>query len=84
MLLSDPAKILQEEGLEVPPGVEIRVLEETENVRYLMLPLRPSSEELSEDLLTGAAGGRAYPSEQGDSYGGVCIISAPKRPPFSA
>ena len=50
--VSDPHGVLAEFGLELGDDVELRVLDSTADVRYLVLPLRPvGSEELSEDEL---------------------------------
>ena len=58
-LLADPAAVLTEHGMEVPPGVRCRVMEDTATLRHLTLPLRPGSRETSEEdlLLLGAVGG---------------------------
>jgi hypothetical protein len=37
-LLADPAAVLKEHGLEVPPGVEIKVVEDSAKVLHLPLP----------------------------------------------
>jgi hypothetical protein len=50
-LLSDPATSLRAQGVPIPQGVEVRILEDTENVRYLVLPVKPPSEELMEEQL---------------------------------
>ena len=55
-LLSDPAAVLKEQGIDVGPGVEVRVVENTENVVYLALPPQPS-EGLSDEQLDQVAGG---------------------------
>lgn len=48
----DPRGVLREFGLEVPEDVEVRVWDSTAEVRYLVLPERPSgSEKLSEEAL---------------------------------
>ena len=45
----DPRSVLKEFGLEIPPDVQIRVWDSTAEVRYLVLPERPSgTEKLSE------------------------------------
>src|SRR5262249_13806738 len=57
-LLTDPAAVLAEHGIEVPAGAEVRVLEVTEDVRYFMLPPKPGSVmELNEGELAAVAGG---------------------------
>jgi hypothetical protein len=45
-LLSEPTEVLQEEGLETPPGVEIRMLENTDNLLYMVLPAKPDGVEV--------------------------------------
>ena len=39
--VSDPRGVLAEFGLEPEPGVEVRVLDSTADIRYLVLPRRP-------------------------------------------
>ena len=58
-LLSEPAEILREEGLETPPGVEIRMVENTDNVFHFVLPAKPAGDEISDDELERVAGGGA-------------------------
>jgi Nitrile hydratase, alpha chain len=55
-LKADPAAVLAAEGLEAEPGVELRVVENTGNLVYLVVPAAPS-EELSDDALETVAGG---------------------------
>jgi hypothetical protein len=58
-LLADPrAAIAAETGASVPPGLEIRVVEETPTVRYLVLPLNTT--QLSDEQLDQAAGGMCW------------------------
>jgi nitrile hydratase len=48
----DPRGVLYEFGLELPADVEVRVWDSTAELRYLVLPERPTgSEELSEEAL---------------------------------
>jgi nitrile hydratase len=48
----DPRGVLRDFGLEVPEDVEVRVWDSTAELRYLVLPERPSgSENLSEEQL---------------------------------
>jgi hypothetical protein len=56
-LIADPAAVLKEAGLEVPEGVKVKVVEDTDTVMHLVLPPKPSEDELSEEQLSQAAGG---------------------------
>ncbi|MEE8158404.1 MAG: nitrile hydratase subunit alpha [Dehalococcoidia bacterium] len=48
----DPRGVMREFGLELDPGVEVRVLDSTADIRYLVLPRRPDGTEgLSEEEL---------------------------------
>lgn len=49
-LIADPASVLQEYGIEVPQGVELNVVEDTDQVRHLILPPSPSDDLSDEDL----------------------------------
>jgi len=50
--VSDPRGVLAEFGLELPAHVELRVLDSTADVRYLVIPARPpGTEGMSEDEL---------------------------------
>jgi len=48
-LRSDPAGVLRSEGVRIPQGVEIRLMEDTENVRHIVLPMKPSVQEITEE-----------------------------------
>jgi hypothetical protein len=54
-LLSDPQSVLQEHGVQVPAGQQVRVVENTDQVVHLVLPQRPR--ELSAEQLDAVAGG---------------------------
>jgi hypothetical protein len=56
-LLADPAAVLKEHGLLVPAGKQIKVVENTDKVIHLTIPLAPAPEELSAEELHRAAGG---------------------------
>ena len=55
-LLAEPAAVLAEHGIPVPPGVEVRAVENTDRVLYMILPPAPS-DELSDEQLDAVAGG---------------------------
>jgi len=54
-LLADPVAVLQAEGVRVPAGVQLRVLENTAQVAYLVIPSRPA--DLSDQVLNDVVGG---------------------------
>ena len=58
-LLDNPAAVLRENGIEVPAGVEIRVVENTDIVHYLVLPPKPldSASELTPEQIDAVVGG---------------------------
>ncbi len=59
-LLERPAVVLEEYGLKVPPGLDLRVVEDTDRVAYLTLPSdQMISGELTLDQLDGIVGGTA-------------------------
>jgi len=57
-LLIDPTAILKAEGIEIPTGYTIRVLENTDKVINYVLPPNPNAE-LSDSELESVAGGKA-------------------------
>ncbi len=59
-LLANPRAVLEQEGLDLPAGVEVRLVENTDRLMYLNLPARPEGE-LSIEQLDQATGGH-YPS----------------------
>ena len=60
-LLSDPRPVLAEYDLEVPPGTEVKVVlgtevkvDDTDTVRWFILPASPPPDLFEEDLVEGA------------------------------
>ncbi len=50
--VSDPRGVLREFGVELPADVEVRVVDSTADIRYLVIPRRPAgTEELNEEEL---------------------------------
>ncbi len=60
-LLADPAAALKESGIDVPKGVEVRVVENTASVFHFILPPSPAEELTDEDLDKVAGGGCTGP-----------------------
>ncbi|WP_145751686.1 NHLP leader peptide family RiPP precursor [Nitrospirillum amazonense] len=54
-LLADPAAVLGSEGMDLPAGVAIRVVEDTVGTRTLVLPAKPV--DLTEEELGRVVGG---------------------------
>lgn len=54
-LLADPGAVLKAHGLDVPAGVQVRVVEDTDQLVHWVLPARPR--ELSDAALDAVAGG---------------------------
>ena len=58
-LLTDPkAAVSEAVGIDVPSGIEIRVVEETPNTLYLVIPQNQT--ELSDEQLDAASGGSCF------------------------
>jgi len=58
--LSEPKKVLAEFGMEVPEGLDVKVVENTDKVMYLTIPpapARPKGGELSDNQLDAVSGG---------------------------
>ncbi len=50
--VSDPREVLREFGLDLPDDIELRVVDSTADIRYLVIPERPAeTETLSEEAL---------------------------------
>jgi hypothetical protein len=67
-LLADPAAVLTEYGIEVPEDVELRVVEDTDQVRYLVLPPSPGDDLSDEELGGGGAVAWCYCGLCGGCY----------------
>lgn len=59
-LLADPMETLKSEGIEVPSGLSVNVVENTDKIFNLVLPRNPK-EELLDTELEGIAGGLNNP-----------------------
>jgi hypothetical protein len=56
-LLTDPATVLRERGIEAPDGVQVRIVEDTEQIMHLVLPPMPAEAALSDRQLAQITGG---------------------------
>lgn len=58
-LVQNPASVLREHGIQVQPGMEIRIVEDTPSVTHLVLPAKPAGDvtELNEMELLEVVGG---------------------------
>jgi hypothetical protein len=56
-LLTDANMALAEEGIEVPAGITIKVIENTPSTLHFVLPAKPKDGELSEEELADSTAG---------------------------
>ncbi|WP_372571993.1 nitrile hydratase subunit alpha [Ruegeria jejuensis] len=54
---SNPKEALQEFGIDVPNGVELKVVKDTDDVKYLHIPQAPAEGEIGDSDLMNAQGG---------------------------
>ncbi len=54
-LMSDPASVLKAEGVELPAGLKVQAVEDTQTMHHLVIPSKPT--DLTEDELEKVAGG---------------------------
>ena len=61
-LMADPKAVLKEHGLDVPDGIDVKVVENADDCVHLTLPAPPAGDnDLSDDELLNAAGGLLVP-----------------------
>ena len=68
--VSDPRGVLSEFGVDLPANVEVRVVDSTADIRYLVIPRRPAGSE-------GMAEGDLVPLITRDSMIGVALVDEP-------
>ena len=56
-LLKDPTAVAKEAGLDLPGGMALKVVEDTDKLVHFVLPSPPASGELSDEDLQKMAGG---------------------------
>ena len=69
-LIANPAAALKAEGIDVPAGMAVTVLENTDKHFHLVLPPVPS-DELSDETLESIAGGSDQYNRQNYFCGGL-------------
>ena len=56
--MSDPKAVLAERGIDMPDGMDVKVVENADNTVHITMPLAPDGhEEMSMEELSQAAGG---------------------------
>ena len=56
--MADPKAVLKEHGLDVPDGIDVKVVENADDCVHITLPAPPAGHnDLSDDELSNAAGG---------------------------
>ena len=62
--MSDPKAVLAEYGMDVPDGMAVNVVENTDNTVHITMPAPPSGHgDLSDEELSSAAGGTQADTE---------------------
>ena len=63
--MSDPKAVLKEHGLDVPDGIDVKVVENADDCVHITLPAPPAGDhDLSDDELSNAAGGSLHGLDQ--------------------
>ena len=66
-LMADPKAVLKEHGLDVPDGIDVKVVENADDCVHITLPAPPTGHmDLSDDELSNAAGGACDNASYGD------------------
>ena len=59
--MADPKAVLAERGIEMPEGIDVNVVENTDNTVHITLPVPPDGHaEMTMEELSQAAGGTNY------------------------
>ena len=56
---ADPVAAFREQGMELPRDIAVRVLANTDDTRYIIMPPDPNTD-LSDEMLTAVAGGDTF------------------------
>ena len=71
--MNDPKAVLAEYGMPVPDGMDVKVVENSDNCVHITMPMAPGGHhDLSDEELSAAAGGcRWRPRRTGDADAGL-------------
>ena len=70
--MNDPKAVLAEYGMDVPDGMDVKVVENSDNTVHITMPMAPGGHhELSDEELSAAAGGNS-PQSCSYQYGCLC------------
>ena len=71
--MADPKAILNEHGLDVPDGIDVKVVENADNCVHITMPAPPAGHmDLSDDELRNAAGGGEWGKPYNVSFPQTC------------
>ena len=59
--MRDPKAVLAEHGMDVPEGMDVKVVENSDNTVHITMPMAPRGNELHDNELTSAPGGGTDP-----------------------
>ena len=75
--MSDPKAVLAEHGFDVPDGIDVNVVENSDNTVHITMPNTPAGAmNLSDEELAGAAGGHTAWLAPKNSGGDSCANGA--------
>ena len=70
--MADPKAVLAEYGMDVPDGMDVNVVENTDTTVHITMPAPPSGhQDLSDEELSNAAGGISKANNDGDPMAGI-------------
>ena len=74
--MSDPKAVLAEHGIDVPDGIDVNVVENSDNTVHITMPQAPAGAgELSDEELSNVAGGGPACPVPGDSISIIDVIA---------
>jgi hypothetical protein len=75
-LMADPKAVLAEHGMDVPDGMDVKVVENADNCVHITMPAPPTGHlTLSDEELSNAAGGDDYLTDV-TAYNATCPVGA--------